>query len=681
MLFRFLYGIMGTDIFNKSIKVTVMNKKFFSSRLILFIAIGSFIAAVMEGILYYSHSNLFFNTLLILQNGVNAFMFKPSISLLDAMRFMEENNDVFHSVVGYMYGVAVFTAPYCTVAAVYRLLENILRVMFRFRKNRKWQHVIIFGYNSDVRAMLDNYVPNEDGRKRCIHLVTDTDLPSDKKYELGKNGFVVHCFDLAEADDKALTKMLTKAQADIAERLILFNENSVANFSLLQMFSSRDGDGRFELRSGAKITCRCDDDNISEIISDYYNTSGGGKCRYDLDIVSIPELQIRKMFEAVPLHSFYKDSDIPLKKWDTRVLILGFGALGRQALIQTIESAAVHKDTKIVIDVFDTGIKRKFELFANRFSSDTFSFEGDTVRLNSKAADGELIINCRSADVTFKNFYETIREENEKSPYTYALITINDINSAVGCAMRLDRLFTESGRKGVPIILRMDIDRRMAKYIDTNSGTFADVHLLEDRNKVLSLDYILAEQLDRSAKQFHCFYSTIQVVPKDGSAYAPGSTDVDALWRKATMFKRRSSKALAAHSPVKKLIFEKLAKETGSASAAEKIDSLIGRNGTLMRYDGSIWRLNDDEDGFLEALRKDSFALAAAELEHRRWCCFVCADGWKFGKPRNDSLKIHDCLMDFEDLLRDPHGRGTIMYDLMPLMAEYLRNEHTDTKN
>ncbi|MBR4555444.1 MAG: hypothetical protein IKO27_07610 [Ruminococcus sp.] len=649
-----------------------MRKNFFSSKLILFLAIGSFIAAVFEGALYYSNSNLFFNTLLIFQNGINAFMFKPSISLTDAMNFIEQNNDILHNVAGYMYGVAVFTAPYCTVAAVYRLLENILRVMFRFRKNKKWRHVLIFGFGSDVKAMLDNYVPDAGDIKSCVHIITSSEMSSDMRYSLGKRGFVIHNFDILSADDKTAARLLLKAQAEIAENIILFSDNSVTNFSLLQMFSSRDGDGKFQLRNGAKITCRCDDDNISEIISDYYNTCGGAQCRYDLDIVSIPELQIRKMFETVPLHSYYAASDVPLAQWDTRMLILGFGALGRQALIRTIEQAAVHKNNKIIIDLYDTNIKRKFELFANRFSSETFLYEGSTVRLSGSAADGELVINCHDTDVTFKDFYDTIMAEHLKQPYTYAMIGINNVNYAVGCAMRLSRLFSAYGSRGVPTVLRMDIDRRLAQYINDNSSAFADVHLLEDRNKVLTLEYILAEKLDRAAKQFHYFYSTIQVIPKDGTPWSTDAADADALWRKNTMFKRRSSKALAAHSPVKKLIFDRLARETGSSSASEKIDQLIGTNGSLMRYDGSVWRLNDDEDGFLKALQADEFALAAAELEHRRWCCFVAADGWRYGKKRDDGLKIHDCLMDFESLLKDERGRSTIIYDLMPLMAEYL---------
>ncbi len=650
-----------------------MKKKRVSSKLILFLAIGSFVVAMLEGILYYANENIFFNALMILQNGINAFMFKPSISLTNAMDLIKQNGDLLHTVVGYMYGVAVFTAPYCTVAAVYRVLENLLRVIFSFRKKKKWQHIIIFGYNNDVKAMIDNYSPEQDQQKRCVHVITTKTMSTDMKFDLGKKGYLVHCFDLLNSDEKSISRFLTRSQVDIADRLILFEESSVTNFSLLQIFSSRDGDGLYQLKDGAKIICRCDDDAIAEMISDHYNACGGEQCRYELDIVSIPELQIRKMFDLTPLHEFYKDSQLPPDKWHTKMLIMGFGKLGRQALIQAIEQSAVTAGNKVEIDVFDTSIQRKAELFANRLSSETFRAEGNKIKLSSSAADGELTVTCYDTDVTYKNFYELIKRENEKSPYTYVLISINEISLAVGCALRLSRLFAESGQT-VPMVLRMDTDRRLAKYINENNNTLTDVQLLEDRSTVLTLDYILAEKLDLDAKQFHYFYSTIQVLPKDGQPWPAGTADIDLLWKKNSMFKRRSSKAVASHAGTKAMVFERLARLYDNMSAAGKIDSLIGKNGSLMRYTDGIWRLNADEDGFLEALQKDRFALACAKLEHRRWCYFVAADGWRYGKKRNDALKIHDCLMDFDDLLKDPHGRGTIMYDLMPLMAQYLES-------
>ncbi len=641
-------------------------RRFVSKKLLMFLAVGSFLAAVFEGILYYRYSNVFFNALLILQNGINAFMFKPSISLSDAMQFLDQNRDVLHSAAGYMYGVAVFTAPYCTVAAVYRVLENLLRVIFRFRKHKSREHIIIFGFNKDSIAMLGGCT-EESLSKRCVHLISSEELTADQKYTLGRRGIFVHCFELLNTDERELAVMLKKAQADIAGSIILFDESPITNFSLLQIFSCREGDGKFRLRSDAKITCRCDDDSIAELIADYYEGAGGEKCLYELETVSIPELQVRKMFETVPLHSFYYESQKPLREWDIRVLILGFGALGRQALIQTAELGAVHKSNRIEIDVYDTDIERKAELFANRLSAEAFEVDGNTVKLRSGIADGELKVNCCKLDVTFKSFIERIRAENEIRPYTYVFITIDDIGEAVSCALRLSKLLGGN----VPIVLRMDSDRRLADYVNGSSGTLSSVKLLEDREQVLSLDYILAKELDRAAKQFNYFYSTIQVVEKGGAPYASNSSDADELWRRNTMFRRRSSKALASHEPIKQVMFERLASELGLDSADAKINELIGSSGSLMSCNGSTWQLNDTTDGFLAALEADSFASSVASAEHRRWCCFTALDGWHYGSQRNNALKIHNCLMPYDRLLEDKAGRETVVYDLMSMMARY----------
>ncbi|MBN1567792.1 MAG: hypothetical protein JXA73_08080 [Acidobacteria bacterium] len=42
-----------------------------------------------------------------------------------------------------------------------------------------------------------------------------------------------------------------------------------------------------------------------------------------------------------------------------------------------------------------------------------------------------------------------------------------------------------------------------------------------------------------------------------------------------------------------------------------------------------------------------------AEMEHGRWNAERLRDGWRFGKERNDSEKIHDCLLSWLDLPED----------------------------
>ena len=177
------------------------------------------------------------------------------------------------------------------------------------------------------------------------------------------------------------------------------------------------------------------------------------------------------------------------------------------------------------------------------------------------------------------------------------------------------------------------------------------------------------------AKDFHCFYSTIQVLSKGETSWGVSKDSAETLWNTTPMFKRSSSKALAAHDETKQVIMDRLAKELEQISADEKIEKLIGTDGSLMKYDGEIWRLKRDDFAFLNDLMEDRFARSIAEMEHRRWCYFMISEGWRYGTRRNDERKIHTCLIPFKELLEDKKGRYTIKYDLMSMMARYRKNK------
>ena len=151
-----------------------------------------------------------------------------------------------YTVVGYAYGAAVFTAPYCTLAMVYKVLERLMRMVFSLRQRKRGEHIIIFGYNSDVRAMLKNH--NKTAHKgQCIHIITNQQFNAEERYSLLKQGHSLHSFDVLRADEQELHSQLKKACVDRAEHIILFEENPVSNFSLLQIFSLHKNDGGFPL--------------------------------------------------------------------------------------------------------------------------------------------------------------------------------------------------------------------------------------------------------------------------------------------------------------------------------------------------------------------------------------------------------------------------------------------------
>lgn len=310
-------------------------KGLFKHKFILILTIFSFVAASAEGIVFYPDDDAFFKFLMVLQNSISAFAFRPSIGLRDAMQKMVEDPNTVRMVICYAYGLAVFTAPYCTVAAVYRLLENMLRFAFRIRKSKGGKMTTLFGYNEEVKTLINDFIKTAD-KDSFLYVVTDKEISSDERFELSKHNCFVSTLDMTVLTPEQAEREFKKLHIDRAETLILFDESSLKNFSVLRMFRMGNEETGVALMSGAKVICRCEDEGMSKLVEDYYDSRRGGRFAFDLETVSLPELQVYKLYNDVPLHTFYLNSDKNLSEWNIRMLVVGFGETGRQAVLKAM---------------------------------------------------------------------------------------------------------------------------------------------------------------------------------------------------------------------------------------------------------------------------------------------------------------------------------------------------------
>lgn len=638
-----------------------------TTKLIFLLAVLSFLIATAQGIIYYKNYDSFFKVLLVLQNSINAFGFKASVTIKDTVAFMKDNPSALNKSIGYAYCIAVFTAPYCTISFIYKFLERLLRFIIFFRRDKNCRHIVVFGYNSDVKSMLKNN--KSDPKKTCIHIVTTESIDNEEIYRLNKAGYIVHYADVLKAAESELQALLSKTRLEIATNIILFESSSIRNFSLLQLFrlNEKDSSERIKLAQGAKISCRCEEEGIGRLIAEYYNSAAGTDAFFDLELVGLPEMQIHKMYSDHPLHTVYKDTDTPLKDWTAHLLVAGFGQLGQQAVLQAMNLGVVHESNRIIIDVFDSNIKAKKAVFLNQLSRDTFDMTESKVTLKSGAADGLLEINFHELNISHLSFYDTIRSKLDTEPYTYAVIALENIDLSVHCAIQLEELFDERGLK-LPILMRMDTDRRLAGYISAENSSLADVSLIDDRSIVITLDMIINREIDRIAKDYNHFYNNIKLITADETGTADNSEeDPEQEWNRLRLFRRSSSKAAAYHDEVKNDIIPKLAAENG-VELNKKLEELIGTDGSLMRYTGSAWQMNGSEEEVLEKLKKDAFAYGLASLEHRRWCCYMASIGWRSG-VRSDKFRRNPCLVTQQKLMETQPEM--CKYDLMSLMARY----------
>lgn len=650
-----------------------------TKKLLINIALVSLAISIAEGFVYYAdYNNIFFRMLMILQNSINAFAFKPGIAIKDVMESLDGNSTTFERILGYAYCLSIFAAYYCTLATVYKLLERALRFMFFFKNGRNRQHILIFGYNADVKILLEKGLDGmKTGKKKpVVHVICSEEIDPEDRYQYLKTGYIFHPFDCFTAPEDELQRILKQAHVDRASNVILLDESSVRNFSLLQIFyrSSREMKSRIGKRAkGApeeqlKVFCRCEDEGVRRMIADLYDRYLEEGEVFDLELISLADMQVRQMFRGHSLHSYYEQKDIPLKDWNTELLIIGFGQVGQQAMLQAMNLGVVSSSNRIRVDVVDFKVGEKAEIFANSFSLDTFDMNETHYHLKDSVADGQMDIFFHSTDVRHKEFRRFL-DGMEHTP-TYVVVAIDNMDVATHCVMELKQYLADRGESGIPIILRMDGDRRLADYISENQdrAMFRDVCIMEDRNRFLSLAFILDEDTDGLAKDFNYKYSTFRFT-EDGGAAEEQPLSKQEAWRQLKLFKRDSSRGLANHEKIKALIYDRLC----GAALREKLEEILGTNGTLFLYHGDAWSYNGTEQEFLEKLEQEEFAFEIAKLEHRRWCYFMASKGWRAGKDgkKNEDRLINPCMVTLDKLMeQQPY---MVKYDLMPLLAEYVR--------
>ena len=602
-------------------------------------AVFSALIAAAEGVIYYGEiQSVFFRVLLILQNSIKAFAFRADISLKDAMKTFQADPTAWKAVISYAYAAAVFVAPYCTVAAACRLLMRLLDLTSLLR--RGWfqpgrrKSVLLFGYHADSQRILQRLDP---GVYR-VHLVTDAALTQEERYRLMRRGCRAHSFDSRTADAAAMQRLFRQVELSQAERVLLLEPSSVQNYAVFcAMLPALPADWQ------GKIFFRCEDGGIRQLLQDQYEHLPPRE-RADLEVMSLPELQIREMYEACPLHSVYlEDPSLPPERWDVHLLILGFGTLGQEALLQAMNLGVAHSRNRIHIDVVDRDMAEKQGLFASRFRTSAVSGSGQHLAVESAFADGELTMDFHQMDLRYQAFQQLL-EEMGREPFTYVVIALEDADVSMHCLSELRRCL---GERPVPIALRTDANLRALSQADGLGGMFRDVHAIPTPADVWSLESIFRDELDAVARAVHESYSRIRF----GGSVTP--------WKELSLSKREANRAQAYHQAVTQAVFQRW----DAKALARDISTLLPQRDGERRYADGI----ADDAAFVRALARTG-CLEPARMEHRRWCYDHIAHGWEYSGKRDDRCLRHDCLLNWETLTEK--RPDTCKYDLMPLLAE-----------
>ncbi len=641
-----------------------MRKKLFN-RILLFMAITSFAVAMVEGYFYYAEYEAFpmFRFMLMLQNSVEAFAFNADISLTSIIKNFSVQRPLFQVLVDYIYAVIVFVAPLCTMTFLYKVFETVLKWNIQLHKDKTSEKILIFGYNDRVKALLAKEKGLSAKHKRKIQIITAGEVPSYDELNLLEKGVTVISFECLGASGVKLKKFYRDIRIKQAAVILLMEETYSKNFSLYHMLNESE-----EVPRHVKLYCNCEEESIRRIIESYYDEaiSERREMRKDLELIDVTQIQARKILQEHPLYAYYEGSQLPLDQWNIHMLVLGFGKLGQQLVLQAMTQGVVHSENRILIDVVDTQIEELKSIFENHFSSGYFEIEEDELRVKPGGADGELIIRFRKMDLRYKKFGTLLESLSEEGPFTYTAICLKDQDISLHCVLELERFFAKHDQERADIGIRMDVDQRVAQYLSQDQNLHKNVFAMESIQHALSLNDILASDINEDAKEYAYIYSTMNVcgigeLTLQGSS-APNKSK-DEIWRELKLFQRDSNRDLSCHAAVK----ERAIQAFGDRNVL--LYRYFGPEGVLKKVDG-CWVFEGTEEALVKQINEDPFLREMARLEHRRWCYAMAIRGWKGTKgPKREVLRENPCMVNWDQLCSTvPH---TCKYDLQPLMLMY----------
>lgn len=643
-----------------------MRKKVLN-RILLIMAVISFAVAMVEGYFYYEQHAQYpmFRFMLMLQNSVEAFAFKADISLEDIVKSFSVSQPAYRVLIDYVYALVVFIAPLCTMTFLYKALETVLKWNIRIHKDKTSKQIIIFGYNDRVRALLSKEKDLDKDHDRKIQIVTSGELPSYDELNLLEKGVTVVSFECLGASEAKLKRFYHDIKMDRAAVILLMEETYSKNFSLYQMLNESP-----DVPCDVKIYCNCEQESIRRIIEAYYDevTEEEAAKRKDLELIDVTQIQARKILQEHPLHAYYEGTKVPLAQWNVHMLILGFGKLGQQLLLQAMTQGTIHSSNRILIDVVDSRIDELKSVFENHFSSDYFTMTENEIRVKNGGADGELVIRFRKMDLRFRKFEELLTELTEKDPFTYVAVCVKDQDVSLHCVLEMERFFAATGQENVSIGIQIDMDQRVAHYLSGNQSLHKNVFAMESVNYALSLGDVLASDINEKAKEYAYIYSAMdircEVEITDKEAAEKGKLkDKEENWRDLKLFKRDSNRDLSCHSQIK----ERAIRAFGDREAL--LIKYFGPEGVLRKI-GKRWVFEGTEEELVRQINEDPFLKEMAMLEHRRWCYSMAIRGWRgTDGDKNEALRQNPCMVDWKKLCEVKSD--TCKYDLQPLLLMY----------
>ena len=370
----------------------------------------------------------------------------------------------------------------------------------------------------------------------------------------------------------------------------------------------------------------------------------------DLQIFSIPQIQAERMFDTLPLHSGVRED------LQVRLLILGGGSVGQAVLLQAMNQAVLTSTNSVRIDVVDRAPEEAADALARHFSQDYVEREGNSFRISSRNADGELQIRFHGyalRSMALAEFLRTVQQGPE--PYTYVAVCLPNPDDNLYCSYLFEQVFGEN-IGCTALAFRMSQSPIMQAHLQ-NLPWCGRVIFLGTGEEYIGLSQVVDIPEEQRIRKYNHMYSLIT-----SGMYRSPCADPETLWNQLLYFKRESNRALYHHQSAKKYMcgLQSAQDPAGIEKQWKRFieDYVSSQEDPQKTY--SLWLISRNPDGSL----RFPDLVEAAMTEHRRFCYNMASRGWgHVPDPEKLTQKVHACLVPWQVL--EQENSDKLIYDLI----------------
>ncbi len=692
--------------FPKKLWSLLNNKKLFVALLIY---------CWFAGAVYYGHHKVsgFSVAFAGFQNALQAMAFSADITVSDAYQSAAKIGGVY-GLLQYLYIVAVCITPLMTIAVIREYLVDFIN----HRKKDIPRHpaeISIYGQSS----ISDNIIHSIPKDKALVYYMSQEISDWDKASYIERG--IYPAIEPKYGDVEAFNKYHLLQ----SKYIVLADEDPIANFNVLgkiiryfKLYEKESNAGNAsEQQAGTKIMILCENLHVKKMYQKLFTDAScekpyGKSILSNVDLMNIAphKQEARRMIKDHPLYHYQLKTYDPRRAetpsfWNQHIVILGFGALGQEMVLQCMNAAVLHSQSTIRFDIYDSNMNGTKGEFLKNFALTAFkqirvgslitpgiysrSAEDYLELTDSGSIDGILRIYFHEVDVNTVELEKSLYDINQIMPITYGAVCFADDENAVTAVMAFDKVLSKEEKENVVINLHLESDEDVCRFIDSDKIGFKNVKVSGRSNQNFNLDYLMDYADNFEAKKFHYIYKNLGDKKLNAwksamEVYRSQKTDdwvsdFDKVWNETELSNKESSRTIYQYQNNKvfkaaEYYYRTHINEMG-ALTFEDYFALVTDGIRRDCFDEIFKTITDyiemyEGQTLVDAINKNAGLREFGAMEHRRWCNYNYTIGFEYSVVRAKPDKKHCDLLKWDDLsLKDP---GVIPYDFMGyLLLDY----------